>query len=162
MESKDFSISFTVDQSPKQIFEAVTNVRGWWSQQIDGSTQKLNDQFDYHYLDVHRCKIKLIEVVPDKKIVWDVLENYFKFTKDHAEWTGTKVIFDITEKNGQTQLNFTHQGLNPDYECYEICSNAWTTYIQKSLRSLIETGTGFPNNDATPQTENVKKLAAQQ
>jgi len=56
-----------------------------------------------------------------------VKENYFKFTEDKNEWVGTKIIFDISEQDNKTQLRFTHQGLTPAYECYEICRGAWTT-----------------------------------
>jgi len=31
------------------------------------------------------------------------------------------------------------------YECYEICQDAWTNYIQNSLSDLITTGKGQPN-----------------
>jgi hypothetical protein len=36
-------------------------------------------------------------------------------------------------------------GLFPDYECYGACSNAWGSYINGSLRSLITTVKGQPN-----------------
>jgi hypothetical protein len=102
--------------------------------------------------------MKLIEVVPEKKVVWLVLDNYFKFTKDKTEWTGTKVIFDILQKDGRTELRMTHQGLVPQYECFEICRDAWTNYIQNSLRNLIVSGKGQPNGKEKPRTENEKKL----
>jgi hypothetical protein len=89
--------------------------------------------------------MKLVEVIPDKKVVWLVLDNYFSFIKDQSEWKGTKVIFEISEKDGQTQLHFIHQGLVPQYECYEICHDAWSNYIKNSLRNLITTGKGQPN-----------------
>jgi len=145
MSTQDFTTTLLVDRSPKEAFDAINNVRGWWSQEIEGGTEKLNDEFTYHYQDVHRCKMRLIEVVPDKKVVWLVLDNYFNFTKDKSEWKGTKVIFEISKQGGQTQIQFTHQGLVPEYECYDICFNAWTQYIQQSLRSLITTGKGQPN-----------------
>jgi len=145
MSTQDFTTTLLVDRSPKEVFDAINNVRGWWSEEIEGSTEKLNDEFTYHYQDVHRCKMRLIEVVPDKKVVWLVLDNYFNFTKDKSEWKGTKVIFEISKQGGQTQIQFTHQGLVPEYECYDICFNAWTQYIQQSLRSLITTGKGQPN-----------------
>ena len=145
MSTQDFTTTLLVDQSPKEVFDAINNVRGWWSEEIEGSTEKLNDEFTYHYQDVHRCKMRLIEVVPDKKVVWLVLDNYFNFTKDKSEWKGTKVIFEISQQGAQTQIHFTHQGLVPEYECYDICFNAWTQYIQQSLRSLITTGKGQPN-----------------
>jgi len=145
MQKQDYTTTFVVDQSPEQVFKAITNVRGWWSEQIDGPTDKLNAEFNYHYKDVHRCKMKIIEFVPAKKITWLVLENRFDFTKDKTEWTGTRISFDIVEKNGKTWLSFTHIGLVPAYECYKICSDAWGNYINVSLKSLIETGKGNPN-----------------
>ncbi|MFG4005214.1 SRPBCC family protein [Flavobacterium aquidurense] len=159
MSATDFTTTIKTDQSPKEAFDAVTNVRGWWSEEIEGNTAQLNDVFDYHYEDIHRCKIKLVEVIPNQKIVWLVEENYFKFTKDETEWTGTKPTFEITEKEGKTELQFTHFGLNPAYECFEICRDAWTNYIQNSLKKLIITGKGEPNATGKPQTENEKKLS---
>ncbi|MEO8173841.1 MAG: SRPBCC domain-containing protein [Sediminibacterium sp.] len=158
MAAKDFTTTILVDETPQQAFNAINNVRGWWSEEIEGSTDQLNAEFDYHFEDVHRCKMKIVEMVADKRIVWNVLENYFKFTEDKTEWTGTKIIFDITTQDNKTQIRMTHQGLVPEYECFEICKGAWTTYIQKSLRNLITTGKGSPNSTGKPQTENEKKL----
>ena len=158
MSASDFTTTLLVDQSPKEVFRAVTNVRGWWSEEIEGGTEKLNDEFTYHFEDIHRCKMKLIEVLPDKKVVWLVLDNYFKFTKDKSEWKGTKVIFEISQNGNKTTLVMTHQGLVPAYECFEICRDAWTNYIQNSLRNLIITGKGQPNGKEKPRTENEKKL----
>ena len=145
MNNSSFTASFLVDQSPKEVFQAVINPRSWWSAEIEGSTEKLNDEFNYHFQDVHSCKMKLIEVVPDTKVVWLVLENFFKFTKDKSEWTNTKVIFEISKQGDKTQLHFTHLGLVPEYECYDICRDAWSDYIKHSLRDLVTKGKGKPN-----------------
>jgi uncharacterized protein YndB with AHSA1/START domain len=145
MDNQNFTTTLLVDQNPKEVFDAVTNVRGWWSENIEGGTGKLNDVFTYRMQNLHQCTMKLIEVVPNKKVVWLTLDNYFNFTEDKTEWIGTKVSFEISEKNGKTQLRFTHIGLVPKYECYKICENAWTGYIQDSLGGLIATGKGQPN-----------------
>jgi hypothetical protein len=152
MENKDFNLTILVDQSPKEVFNAITNVRAWWSEEIEGSTAELNDEFTYHYKDMHNCKMKLIEVIPDKKVVWHVLDNYFSFTQDKSEWKNTKVNFEITKKDDKTQLRFTHLGLVPDYECYDACSNGWTQYVQHSLISLLTTGKGQPNASEKART----------
>jgi hypothetical protein len=102
--------------------------------------------------------MKLIEVVPEKKVVWLVLDNYFKFTKDKTEWTGTKIIFEISKQGSKTQLRFTHLGLVPEYECYNVCREGWSNYIQNSLHGLISTGKGQPNATGKPRTETEKKL----
>ncbi|SDD41298.1 hypothetical protein SAMN05216464_101666 [Mucilaginibacter pineti] len=145
MNNQDFTTTIIVDQTSKEAFDAINNVRGWWSEDIEGGTSKLNDEFTYKAKDLHRCTMKLIEVVPNKKVVWLVLDNYFNFTKDQTEWIGTKIIFDISEQDNKTQIRFTHLGLIPLYECYEICFNAWTNYITSSLLNLITTGKGEPN-----------------
>lgn len=145
MSNQSFTSTILVDKSPKEAFDAINNVRGWWSEQVDGGTEHLNDEFNYRRLDLHSCKMKLTEVVPGKKISWSVLENYFNFTNDQSEWVGTKPTFDISEKDNKTEIRFTHEGLVPAHECYNICHDAWSFYIQKSLYNLIMTGKGEPN-----------------
>lgn len=145
MENKSFTATILVDQSPSKAFDAIKNFRAWWSEEIEGSTDQLNEEFFYHYKDIHLCKLKLIEMVPDKKLVYLVLENQFNFIEDKTEWIGTKLIFDITQEDDKTKVNFTHEGLVPEYECYKVCNDAWSGYIKKSLYNLITTGKGEPN-----------------
>jgi hypothetical protein len=145
MSDHNYTTSFTVDQSPEEVFAAINNVRGWWSQAIEGSTDKLGAEFKYHYQDVHRCTFKITEFVPSKKVFWHVLDNYFNFVKDKSEWKGTDVVFEIAKNGDKTEVHFTHVGLVPAYECYGICSDAWGSYITGSLRDLIATGKGHPN-----------------
>ena len=160
MNNQSFTTTLLVDQSPKEVFYAIVNPCAWWSEEIEGSTDKLNDEFNYHYEDIHSCKVKLIEVVPDKKLVWKILDNHFNFTKDKTEWIDTKVSFEISRQGDKTQLMFTHIGLIPEYECYEACHQGWTHYIQNSLKNLIETGKGLPNAKGTPRTATEKKLTS--
>lgn len=152
MSNQSFTISIVTDKSPKEAFDAITNVRGWWSEGVEGGTSKLNDEFNYSYKDVHRCKIKLTEVVPGKKVVWLVLENYFSFTKDEKEWVGNNIVFEISVKDNKTHIHFTHNGLVPAYECYNACVNGWTQYVQQSLLDLINTGKGQPNTNEKAYT----------
>ena len=145
MNNRSYTTAFTVNQTPEAAFAAINNVRGWWSEEIEGRTDKLGEEFKYHFQDIHRCKLKIAELVPGKKVVWRVLDNYFNFTKDKTEWTGTDVIFDISKKGDKTEVRFTHQGLVPEYECYDACREGWSTYINSSLLDFIVTGKGQPN-----------------
>ncbi|MBS3914261.1 MAG: SRPBCC domain-containing protein [Bacteroidetes bacterium] len=142
----NYTTSISVTQSPQTVFEAIINVRGWWSENIQGSTDVLNSEFMYGYKDVHVAKMKIVELIPNKKVVWLVLENQFNFTKDKNEWKGNRIVFDIAEKDGMTELHFTQEGLVPEYECYNVCEDAWTSYIQGSLKNLIIHGKGNPNS----------------
>ena len=148
-----------VENSAEQVFAAINNVRAWWSEEIEGNTGQVNEEWTYQYQDVHFCKMKIIEFVPYHKVVWQVMENHFSFAKNKEEWIGNKLYFEISAKENKTQLNFIQIGLVPEYECYDICEKAWNTYIQKSLYSLITTGKGKPNAKDRPQTEDEKKMA---
>jgi hypothetical protein len=154
MNNQDFTAAISVEKTPEEAFDAINNVRGWWSENIEGGTEKLGDEFTYRYKDVHFCKIKIAEVIPGKKVVWHVLDNRFNFTKDKNEWKGTDVIFEVSKKGNKTEVRFTHRGLVPDYECFDVCSNAWGSYINGSLRSLITTGKGQPNQKEKGDGEN--------
>jgi hypothetical protein len=145
MDTQSFTTSFTVDQSSKEVFDAMNNVRGWWSGEIDGPTDALGAEFTYSYKDVHRSTQKITEFVQGKKVVWHISEAQLNFVEDKDEWNGTEIVFEISKKDGKTEVRFTHVGLVPAFECYGGCSGAWGFYVDDSLRTLITTGKGQPN-----------------
>lgn len=142
--NQDFTLTFTVDQTPHEVFVAINNVRGWWTGEIEGSTDKLGDEFTYRYEDLHRSTHKITESVPDRKIVWHTTDSHINFVKDKTEWKDTDVVFEIARKGDKTELRFTHVGLVPAIQCYGECSGAWGFYINECLQSLITTGNGQP------------------
>ena len=149
MDSQNFTSTFTVDQSPEEVFAAIVDVPRWWTGDVEGSTDTLGDEFTYHYPGAHYSKQKVAELIPGKKVVWHVVDGYLSFTEDPAEWTGTDITFDITPTDSGTEVCFTHVGLAPDVECFDSCSNAWGFYITGSLRNLIASGQGEPNRGET-------------
>ena len=149
MPAKNFNISFLVDQSPMEVFNAINNVRGWWSETVEGGTEKLHDEFIYRHKDIHYSKQKLIEVVPGEKVIWLVTDSSLSFVKDKEEWTDTTISFEIKPKGDKTQLVFTHHGLIPEFECYDACSGGWGYYINNSLLPLIRTAKGQPDKKET-------------
>ena len=114
MERHNFTVSLLVDQSPNEVFRTITNVREWWSglysEVIEGATEKLNDEFTFRAGDgVHYSKQKLVEIVPNKKLVWLVTESELNFLKKKDEWNGTKISFQISKKGEKTRVVFTHE-----------------------------------------------------
>ncbi len=140
MKKQDFTTTIVVDQTPSQVFNAINNPRAWWSGEFTGNSEKLNDEFTYRYKDFHISKQRVIEMIPDEKVVWLVTESQLNFIEDKSEWNGTRISFEISPQGDKTQLRFTHLGLVPEVECFDSCSNAWSELIQQGLFSLITTG----------------------
>jgi hypothetical protein len=38
----------------EKYFNSINNVRGWWSENIEGGTDLLNDEFTYRAKDMHK------------------------------------------------------------------------------------------------------------
>jgi len=140
MSGQNYTTAFKVDQAPEEVFDAINNVRGWWTGAIEGSTDELGAEFTYQYENLHKSTQKITELVPGKKVVWHVTEAEINFVEDKSEWKGTDIVFDITEKDGKTEVRFTHMGLVPAIECYDSCSDAWGYYVKSSLREFIANG----------------------
>jgi uncharacterized protein YndB with AHSA1/START domain len=137
MKKQDFITSLTVDRSPEEVFKAINNVRGWWSGEVDGDTDRLGAEFTYRYKGMHTSTQKVTEFVPGKKVVWHVTDAELTFVKDKKEWVGTDIVFEIAREGGKTKLRFTHAGLIPAFQCYDGCSGAWGALVGTNLRNLI-------------------------
>ncbi|MCU1493215.1 MAG: hypothetical protein JWO62_979 [Acidimicrobiaceae bacterium] len=142
MNAQNFTCNYTVDQSPDEVFDAIVNVPAWWTGDVEGSADKLGDEFTYRYGSVHYSKQKITELLPGEKVVWRVVDSHLQDPEDSSEWTGTEITFEIAGKGDQTEVSFAHLGLSPELECFESCSSAWGFYINSSLRRLITTGEG--------------------
>ena len=145
MKTRDFTTAVLVDKTPLEVFDAINNVAGWWSGEVEGPTDKMGAKFTYQAQGVHRSVQKITEFVRGKKIVWHVVGADLSFLKDKDEWKDTEIVFEIEAKGDETELRFTHRGLVPAFECYNDCSNAWGLLVNGNLRKLILTGVTQPS-----------------
>jgi uncharacterized protein YndB with AHSA1/START domain len=149
MSDSSYRTSFSVDRAPEAVFDAINDVRGWWMTKIDGANKAVGDEFSYRVPGVHSCTMRVTELVPGERVVWTVVANHMTFIEDQSEWIGTEIRFELSAKGGATEVRFTHEGLVPSYECFDICRNAWTFYVGDSLRKLAATGEGEPSDPDT-------------
>ena len=155
MTEQNYTTELTVARTPQQVYDAIGDVGGWWSESVVGDTATAGAEWDYRYQDLHTCRIRVTEAVPGERVVWEVLENHFSFTEDPREWVGTRIVFDLAPTDSGTRLRFTHEGLVESHECYGVCVQGWDFYVGESLRGLLESGTGrpstFDHRDEAPQ-----------
>jgi len=141
MTARSYATTLTVDETPEHVYAAINNVRQWWPD-IEGSADRVGDRFKHRFEDIHRCELVVKELIPGKKVTWTVIDNHFSFTQDKSEWTGTEIVFEIAKRGRKTEIRFTHVGLVPDYECYDVCTNGWGGLLNDDLRNLINAGSG--------------------
>lgn len=165
--STDLTMSFTVQQTPHEVFDAITDVRSWWSGSIVGDTTTLGAEWVYTVPDIHFSKFRTTRLDAGSLVEWLVLDSHLTFPEDKQEWTGTTVRFDISTEPGaaatdgspaRTRLTFTHVGLHPEQECFAVCRTAWSQYVLGSLRDRVLTGAGVP--DAFSNQESLEAALA--
>jgi hypothetical protein len=138
---ESFTATIEVTKSPQDVFNCIKEVSKWWSKDFEGSSKKLNDEFIIHHPNAHYSKQKLVEVIPNKKIVWLITDSTLNWLQNNKhEWTNTKMIFKISTKSNKTTLQFTHEGLVPANECYTRCEQGWTMVIKDRLFNFISDG----------------------
>jgi hypothetical protein len=141
MNNQSHTVTVEVASSPQDVFNCINDVSKWWSKDFEGSSTKLNDEFVICHPGRHYSKQRLIEVVPAKKITWLVTESKLEWIEnDKTEWTGTKMIFELTLKGDKTEIRFTHEGLVPEQECYSTCAQSWNMVIKDWLFNFITVG----------------------
>jgi len=140
--NKDFNKSITAKIRANEAIKKISNVQEWWGVSFSGSSEKQNDKFVVKMSGDSFFDFTVTELIPGKRIVWLVTDCNMPWYSDKKEWANTKLIFDLDEHNDVTELNFTHEGLTPEVECYKDCASGWTHWIQTSLFSYLTTGKG--------------------
>jgi hypothetical protein len=141
MKEQQYSASIEVSKNPADVFNCITNVSKWWSKDFEGNSSTLNDEFIINHPGTHYSKQKLVEVIPAKKMVWLVTASKLDWLDNNKEeWTGTKMIFEITFSGNNTVINFTHEGLIPGMECYSRVVQGWDMVVKDWLFNFISHG----------------------
>ncbi len=145
LEKENFQYEITLESTAKKIYSGLTfQIQHWWTEKMEGSANKINDEFTVRF-DRTFKRIKVVELIPDKKIIWEVMDSYIDIPelKNKSEWNGTKIIWEINPNEYSTDLLMTHLGLNSSLECYNICDDGWVSFME-SFQDYLTTGMGTP------------------
>ena len=140
-QNSNFSYELATEKNPDALWEIVRDPRKWWTgifdETIEGKSEAVGDEFTFRAGGgVHYSKQRVNALMEQQLIEWEVIESVLTFLDDPAEWTGTKIRFELFPSGDGTKILFSHEGLTPDIECYDSCSNAWGQYMSK-LKGII-------------------------
>ena len=86
--------------------------------------------------ETHYSKNKVVEFVPNKKVVWLTTESIRR--TDNFDWTGTKMIIELTPKGNNTLIEYIYDGVVLENEIdrlKQICDMV----IKESLYNFLKT-----------------------
>lgn len=125
---RDFTASFSVPATREEVYRAITTPNSWWDQEAEGNAGEQGGEFHAQDRD-----FSVQEADDGKRVVWTVEPT----DQENNEWDDTSLIFDISEDDGETKVNFTHRGMRPHDRGYEEIAKTWKDRIAKGLQPLI-------------------------
>ena len=129
-----YTVGIKLDKSPDEVFTHLIDLKKWWPEDFEGEELRPDSEFIFTIGDTHYSRNKAIEWVPGKKLVWLTLESRRK--DDNYDWTGTKMIFELIQKDSNTQIKFTYDGVvlkNEVDRLAQICNMV----IKENLYNLL-------------------------
>ena len=117
-----YTTTVEVPRSSKEVFDYIIELSKWWPEDFEGETIQLGTEFIFKTGDGHYSKNKVIEFVPNKKVAWLTTGSLRK--TDNFDWTGTKMIVEISPEGNHTLLKFTYDGVvlqNESHRLAQIC-----------------------------------------
>ena len=146
MNPQNYHCTITAPITPQEAFEKIGRVGDWWAVNFRGHAKALHDQFTVHFARTTWSLMEIVEVEPNQRIVWSVVDCYLPIFKDPYIWKGNRISWDISRDGILTQVTMTHIGLVPGVECYEDCRKGWNFYVGESLFRLFTEGKGLPGS----------------
>ncbi|MBS1523121.1 MAG: SRPBCC domain-containing protein [Bacteroidetes bacterium] len=134
-----YTTSIELAKVPEVVFNHLLHdVAKFWPEDFEGESSKLYDEFIFTSGEgSHYSKNKVVELVPNRRVTWLVTESIRK--TDNFDWTGTKMIFELTSKSGHTQLEFTYDGiiLEGEYDrLVQICDVVIKEMLYKFINDI--------------------------
>jgi hypothetical protein len=144
MQNQDYHSSITTHGTPEEVFDKIARVSEWWAKDFEGKAKEPNDVFTVRFQNGDRYQVKIAEIIPNTKIIWEVIDSYQGWHNDHTEWVGTHIIWEVFPKTDSIEVKMTHSGLVPAFECFDKCSQGWDYLMGKSLSKFLTENTGLP------------------
>jgi len=137
----DIFHDFLVNSPASKVFEAIATPRGldaWWTVTSSGIPAE-GERYGLYFGDGYDWKAVVTRITPDR-------EFEIQLTEADADWTGTRVGFQLNEENGATAVRFHHTGWPHSNEHFRISCFCWAMYLRLARR-YVEKGEIVPYAD---------------
>ncbi|MCW5518144.1 SRPBCC family protein [Muriicola sp. Z0-33] len=145
----DYQTSFLTSNDRRNSFDAITKgIDKWWGK-VDNSVGKLGDEFSIFFGNTE-WRFKITQYLPYEKVKWKCIKaNHVHdgLQNIQEEWLHTEVEWDIKQAEEKTKITITHNGLNNQLNCYEVCKSGWDYFLLSSLKDYLEMGKGTPHSE---------------
>ncbi|MFC6333550.1 SRPBCC domain-containing protein [Paenibacillus septentrionalis] len=133
----------TVRAPTAQVYKALTTAEGLsevWTRELTVYNQ-VGETNEFNFGENDLTKMKIIDLSSPSKIEW-------LCTESDPEWVGTTISFELSEKNGKTDIILKHMNWKEVTNFYRFCNYNWAMFLY-SLKSYCEDDTGHPYQDRT-------------
>lgn len=140
----DYSASIETTARAAKAAQAIRHeMHVWWSLRVEQTDQQASIRFGNSHV-----SFAFDTGGTDTRFSWTCIDAHMVIedVADHAEWRGTKLLWEIAETETGSRVTLTHQGLNSDLQCHRVCLAGWGRYFEHSLKNHLN---GAP---ATPET----------
>ncbi len=150
MKDDNYKRTITVDASPEAVYVALTTgYANWWTP-CDAEFNKVGDRIKFTFppnVSYWTLEARILE--PNRIVELRCVEAIHKIADkpdaSETEWLGSTVRWSIESHAEQTGIHFTHYGLTPELDCYDVCESGWDMFFVGSLKSYLDTGVGKPH-----------------
>ena len=143
MRTENYCKKMNIDASAKRLFDAFSKELGdWWGNSHEGVSQ-IGDTMTIGFEEnPSQWVFEAQELMEGKRIVLKCLLS------DHQheglpgtiqqEWKGSQLIWEFKPIDGMTEVSFTHLGLTPELECFNVCEQGWDHYLGEGITRYLK------------------------
>jgi uncharacterized protein YndB with AHSA1/START domain len=134
----DILQDFPIRAHPLEVFGAVSTPAAldrWWTKTCTGQPS-LGSAYELGFGPDHQWQAAVTKYEPG---------SAFELTLDRADadWTGTRVLFELSPCDAGTEVRFAHRGWLSLNQHYRISCHCWALYL-RHLRRYVEEGEFVP------------------
>ena len=130
----DIYHDFPIAADPAKIFRAISTPEGldaWWTRRSSGEPAP-EALYELWFAPEYDWRGRVVAFEENAVLVWEISEA-------DEDWTGTHVGFELTPKEGYTQVRFHHTGWPELNDHFRRSSYCWAMYL-RVLKAYVEDG----------------------